>query len=135
MHLFQLATKLNSHNTYDTVIHNEIWHINWYMNIGISNWHNWSYNTKKMKFLTLLQFFTRLLSSKHLKLFITYLVGRNGTIWKTCFSAPRNVKKENQLKPNTKCVTDFYWHLGLRVCRIILVIMMWAHKSQSFTLI
>ena len=34
----------------------------------------------------------------------------------------------------TKCVTDFYWQLGLRVWRIILVITLWAHKRQTFTL-
>ena len=28
---FQLATWLNSHNTYETVFHNEIWHVNLYI--------------------------------------------------------------------------------------------------------
>ena len=37
---FQLATRLNSENTYETAFHNEIWHINLYLNIGISNWNN-----------------------------------------------------------------------------------------------
>ena len=49
-------------------------------------------------FLNLFQFLTRLLNSKHLKLFSTYLVGRHGTMWKTCFYATQNAKKENQLK-------------------------------------
>ena len=35
----------------------------------------------------------------------------------------------------TKCVTDFYWQLGLRAWRIILVITWGAHKRQMFTLI
>jgi len=39
---FQLATRLNPHNTYETVFHNEICHIKLYMKIGISNWHIWS---------------------------------------------------------------------------------------------
>ena len=30
----------------------------------------------------------------------------------------------------TKCVTDIYWQLGLRVWRIILVIKWWAHKDK-----
>jgi len=51
-----------------------------------------------MLFLTLFQFLTRLLNFKHLKPFSTYLVGQNGTIWKTLFSAPQNEKKENLLK-------------------------------------
>ena len=49
-------------------------------------------------FSTLFQFLTRLLNSKNLKLFSTYLVGRNGTLWKTCFSARQKAKNENQLK-------------------------------------
>ena len=60
-----------------------------------------------MLFLTLFQFLARLLTSKHLKLFSKYLVGRNGTMWKRCFSAPQNAKKENHVKQKTKCVTDF----------------------------
>ena len=36
---------------------------------------------------------------------------------------------------NTKCVTDFYWQLSLRVWRILLVITWWAHKRQRFILI
>ena len=35
----------------------------------------------------------------------------------------------------TKCVTDFYWQLGLRLWRIIFIITWWAHKRQTFTLI
>jgi len=64
------------------------------MNIGNSNWHNWSVDTTKMIFFTLLQFLTRLLTSKYLNLFSTYLVVRNGVMWKTCFSAARNGKKK-----------------------------------------
>ena len=65
--IFQLATSLYSQNTYETEIHNEICHINLYMNIDISNWHNWSYDPTKMNFVTLYKFFTQLLTSKHLK--------------------------------------------------------------------
>ena len=79
-------------------------------------------------FLTLFQFLTQLLTSKHLKPFSTYLVLQNGTMWKTCFSAPQNAKK-NQLIHKNQSVT------GLRVWRIILVITRWAHKRQTFTLI
>jgi len=35
--LFQLATQLNSHNPYETEIHNEPCNINLYMDIGIAN--------------------------------------------------------------------------------------------------
>ena len=57
-------------------------------------------------FLTLFQFLTILLTSKHLKLFSMYLVVRNGMTWKTCFSAPKNAKKIS-CNIKTKCVTDF----------------------------
>ena len=94
---FQVATRLASQNTNETAFINEYWHINLFMNIGISNWHK-EVSNSRICFLTLFQFLTRLLTSKHLKLFSTYLVGRNGTMWNTCFSAPQNAKKENQLK-------------------------------------
>jgi len=51
-----------------------------------------------MKIFTLFQFLTQFLTSKYLKIFSTYLVGQNGAMRKTCFSATQNVKKENQLK-------------------------------------
>jgi len=37
---FHLATRLNCQNTNETEFINELWHINYFMNIGISNWHN-----------------------------------------------------------------------------------------------
>jgi len=46
LHSFQLATRLNSQNTNETEIINEFWHINLFMNIGISNWHNWSFDLR-----------------------------------------------------------------------------------------
>jgi len=104
---FQLATRLHSQNTNETVFNNELWHINLFMNIVTSIWHNRSFDLPWMLFLTLFELLTRLLTSKLLKLFITYLVGRNGTMWKRCFSSPQNARKENQLKHKTKCVKDF----------------------------
>ena len=85
---------------------NGLWHINFYMNFGISNWHNSSFESTKLKFFTLFQFLTRLLTSKHLKIFSTYLVGRNVAIWETCFSATQNAKKENSWNIKSKCVTN-----------------------------
>jgi len=40
LHSFHLATRLHSQNTNETEIINELWHINLFMNFGISNWHN-----------------------------------------------------------------------------------------------
>jgi len=92
---FHLATRLNSQNTNETEFINEIWPITLFMNIGISIWHNRSFDLTKMFFFYLFQFLTRLMTSNHLKLFSTYLVGWNWTMWKTCLSAPQKTKKGN----------------------------------------
>ena len=51
------------------------------------------------------------------------------------FFSPSKCEKKISLNIKTKCVTDYYWQLGLRVWRIILVITGWAHKRQTFKLI
>jgi len=43
---FQFATRLNSLNTNETVFINVLCHIKLFMNIGISNCHNWSFELK-----------------------------------------------------------------------------------------
>ena len=50
---------------------NELWHINLYMNISISNCHNSSFDSTKMKFFTLFPILTRLLTSNHYNLIST----------------------------------------------------------------
>ena len=87
-----------------------------------------------MNFLTLFQFLTRLVNSKHLKLFITYLGGRNGTMWKRAFQLLKMRKKKISWNIDQKR-NWLYWQLGLRIWRIILVITWWAHKRQTFALI
>jgi len=85
-------------------------------------------------FLTLFEFLTLLLTSKHPTRFSKFLLGNNGTMWKTCFSAPRNAKKIRCNK-KTSAERTFYWQWRLRIWRIILVIKWWAHKTQWFTII
>ena len=48
---FQLATRLNSQNTYESDFINELWYINLFMNIGISYWHNWTFDLTYMLIL------------------------------------------------------------------------------------
>jgi len=48
--------------------------------------------------LPLFQFDTQLLTSKHPKLFSTYLVQRIRDMWKTWFAASQNAKNEHQLE-------------------------------------
>ena len=47
---------------------NDLWHINLYMNISISNWHITSFDSTKMKIFSLFQMLTRLLTSNHFNL-------------------------------------------------------------------
>jgi len=54
---------------------------------------------------------------------------------KRAFHLPKMRKMKVSRNIKTKCVTDFYWPLGLRVWRIILVITLGAHKRQTFMLI
>ena len=49
---FQLVTRINSQNRNETGFINVLWHIILYMNIGISNCHNWSFDNTNMNFLS-----------------------------------------------------------------------------------
>ena len=95
--------------------------------IEISTKRKWSFY-----FISVLR---RLRTPKHLNPFSTFLMGRNGTIWKTCSSAIQNAKKQNQLKQKNQVRNRLLIELCLRVWRIILVITWWTHKRQTFTLI
>ena len=48
---FQLVTRLNSQNRNESKFINELRYINLYMNISISNCHNSSFKSTKMRFL------------------------------------------------------------------------------------
>ena len=65
---FQLVTRINSQNRNETVFINVLWNIILNMNIGITNWYNCSFEPTNMKFFTLFQFLTRLLTSNHFNL-------------------------------------------------------------------
>ena len=113
---------------------NEPWHINFYMNISISNWHNSRFDTTKMKFLIYISSLhdywppTTLISLVHNSL------GEMGWFVKRAFQLFEMRKMKVSWNIKTKCVTNFLL-TGLRVWRIILVITWWAHKRQTFTLI
>ena len=95
---FHLVTWLNSQNSNETILLMNSDTLILYMNISISNWHNSSFDSTKMKFFTLFQFHTRLLTSNHFNLISTLLIGQNGVMRKTCFSASPNAKNECQLQ-------------------------------------
>jgi hypothetical protein len=54
---------------------------------------------------------------------------------KRVFQLLKMWKKKISWNIKTKCLTDLYWQLSLRVWRIKLLITGWAHKRQMFTLI
>jgi len=58
-------------NPLEIEVHNKLWYINLYMNIGIINWHIWIIDPTKMRFLTLFLFDTRLRTPRYPKLFST----------------------------------------------------------------
>ena len=88
-----------------------------------------------MSFFTLFQFLTRLLTTKHLKLFSTYLLGRNETMWKTSFLAPQIPKKKISRNIKTKCITKFLLTVRSSCMKVYNFITWWAHKRKTFTLI
>jgi len=49
--LFQLVTRINSQYRNETEFINVLWIIILYMNIGISNWHNWNFDPRIWSFL------------------------------------------------------------------------------------
>ena len=77
------------------------------MNIGISNWYNSSFDSTKMKFFTLLQFLTRLLTSKQLNLIIHNSLGEMERCEKRAFQLLKMRKNKISWNLKTMCVTDF----------------------------
>ena len=53
---FQLVTRINSQKSNETGFINVLWHIILYMNIGISNWDNWSFDPTNMNFFYFISF-------------------------------------------------------------------------------
>ena len=104
---FQLATRLNSQNTNETEFIIELWHIHLFMNIGISNWHNWNLD------LTLIFFFDFIsgpYTITDLQAHETLQYISRGPKWnyfKTCYRSPQNAKKKISWNIKTKYVTDF----------------------------
>ena len=84
---FQLVTKLNSQNRNETsLLMNSdtlIWIWILTFPIGIIA----GFDSTKMKFFTLFQFLTRLLTSNTLISLVHNSLGKNGVMWKKCISA------------------------------------------------
>ena len=86
---------------------NEHWHINFYMNISISNWHNSSFDSTKMTFLL---YFSSLQDYWPPTTLISLVLNSLGKMeW--CEKRALQLLKMRKMKVswniNTKCVTDF----------------------------
>ena len=115
--LFQLATRLNTQNPYETQIHNEFTEINLYMNIGISNWHIWSIDPRKWKSLV---HNSKSEMERCEKVAFQLIKIRKMNI-------SRNIKIEY--------VTDVFVSVGSSRMKFILFNRGWAHKSKTVTYI
>ena len=114
---------------------NEFWHINFYTNISISNWHNSIFDSTKWSFLLYFSSLHDYWTPTTLISLVHNSLGEMGWCEKRAFQLLKMRKMKASWNIKTKCVTDFHWLLGLRVWRIIHVITRWAHKRQRFTLI
>ena len=68
------------------------------MNVGISNWHNSSFDSTKMKFFTLFQFLARLLTSNLFKLISTYSLGKMEWCEKRAFQLLKRILTSTHMK-------------------------------------
>ena len=106
---FQLATRLKSQNRNENDFINEGWLFNLYMNIWISNWHNWSFDPTKMNFF---YFISVPYTITDLQVPEPHLYIPRGAEWRlvnnVLFTSWKCEKKISwNLK--TKCLTDFLW--------------------------
>jgi hypothetical protein len=104
---FQLAARLNSQNTNETEFINELLHINLFMNIGISNWHNWIFDLTKIFFLNLFQFLTTITELQAPKTLYSIPRGAKWNDVKNVLFSSSKFEKKKSWKIKTKCVTDF----------------------------
>ena len=104
---FHHASQLNSQNRNETEIFNEIWHINLNKDICNSNWHNWSFDPTKMKFLILFQFLARLLTTSTWKPLVHTSWGEMERREEQVFLNLKMRKNKISWKIKTKFVTGF----------------------------
>ena len=104
---FQLATRLNSKKRIEIEFINETWHIKLYMNIGISNWHNWRFDLTKMKFLLYFSSLHDYVSPVTWNSLVHTSWGKMERCEKRAFQLLKMRKKKITWNIETKCVTDF----------------------------
>ena len=131
--LFQLASRLNTQNPYENRIRNEFRKINLYMNIVNSNWHIWSIDPTKNKYLLLLHFDTQLLTSSPLNSLLHNSKCEMARSEKDFFQLTKIRKMNISRNIKFKYVTDVSLSVGSSRMKFILVNRGWAHKCQTVT--
>ena len=132
---FQLVTRLNSQNINETslLMNSDILICIWILTfpIGIIQ----VSTPRKWSFLLYFRSFHDYWPPANLISLVHNSLGEMEWCEKRAFQLlkMRKMKVSRNIKP--KCVTDFFWQLGLRVWRIILVSRWGAHKRHTFTLI
>ena len=132
---FQLVTQINSQNRNETVFINVLWHIILYMNIGISNWHNWIFDPRIWSFLLYFSSLHDFWLPSTWKSLVRTSLGEMERCELRALQLLKMRKKKISWYIKTKCLTDFFRQLGLREWRIILFITRWAHNRQTCSLI
>ena len=86
---------------------NELWHINLYMNISISNWHNSSFDSTKMNFLLYFSSLHDYWPQTTLIPLVHNSLGEMDWCEKRTFQLLKMRKMKVSWNIKTKCVTDF----------------------------
>ena len=103
---FQPVTRINAQNRNENVFINLLWQIILWLNIGISNWHNWNFDPTNMKFLTLFSSLHVFWPTSTWNSLVHKLWCKMERCENVHFSTSK-CEKRNQLKHKTKCITDF----------------------------
>jgi hypothetical protein len=104
---FQLVTRMNSQNRNETVFINVLWHINLYLNTGISNWHNWSFDPMNMNFFLYFSSLHDFWPPSTWKSLIPTSWGEMEPCEKRAFQLLKMRNKKISWNIKTKCIRDF----------------------------
>ena len=133
LHLFQLSTRLNSQKTYENEIHNEIWHINLYMNTGISNCNIWIIDSTKMRFLNYFVSIHDYLPSITRNSIVHYSWSEMELCEKRAFQLLKMRKINISWNIKIKYVTDIFMIVRSSSMKDCTCFRGWEQKKQTFT--
>ena len=104
---FQLVTRINSQKRNETEFINVLWQIILYMNIGISNWHNWNIDPRIWNFLLYLSSLHDFCLPSTWNSLVHTSWGEMERCDKRAFQLLKIRKNKISCNIKTKCITDF----------------------------